>query len=133
MIEWTHPYYSINRVYDAGGDVNLKSNCNSFVKGKVPKAKLLHLCQRPLNQAGCKLRDVHEWQGPERERANMPTPEQTPQYFSENLPHTRIEHVLSEDFSPRHLKLYQLAYVPGGVKLQSYVYVDNYDMFILDI
>ncbi|KAL2537077.1 Uncharacterized protein Fot_18468 [Forsythia ovata] len=36
-------------------------------EGKVPKAKLPHLCQRPLDQAGCKSRDVHEWQGLEGE------------------------------------------------------------------
>ncbi|KAL2463678.1 hypothetical protein Fot_53334 [Forsythia ovata] len=39
------------------------------------------------------------------------------QYFSENLSHTEIELALPDDFSPRHLRPYQLAYVPGGKQL----------------
>ncbi|KAL2536983.1 Uncharacterized protein Fot_18374 [Forsythia ovata] len=84
------------------------------VKKKVLKAKLPHLCQRPLDQAGCKSRDVLEWQGSEGESQQANPQDRPPQYFSENLPHTRIEPALPEDFSPRHLKPYQLAYAPGG-------------------
>ncbi|KAL2487705.1 Uncharacterized protein Fot_40997 [Forsythia ovata] len=84
------------------------------VKGKVPKAKFLHLCQRPLDQAGCKSRDVHECQGPEGESQHANPQDRPSQYFSENLSHTGIEPVLPEDFSPHHLKSYQFAYAPGG-------------------
>ncbi|KAL2545660.1 Uncharacterized protein Fot_14893 [Forsythia ovata] len=85
-----------------------------FVKGKVPKAKSPYLCQMLLDQAGCKSNDVHEWQGPEGESQQANPQDRPPQYFSENLPHTRIEPSLPEDFSPRHFKPYQLAYAPGG-------------------
>ncbi|KAL2457838.1 Uncharacterized protein Fot_56066 [Forsythia ovata] len=87
----------------------------SSVKGKVAKAKLPHLCQRPFDQACCKSRDVHEWQGLEGESQQANPQDRPPQYFSENLPHTGIEPALPEDFSPRHLKSYQLAYAPEGM------------------
>ncbi|KAL2487985.1 Uncharacterized protein Fot_41277 [Forsythia ovata] len=58
---------------------------------KVSKAKPPHLCQRLLDQAGCKSRDVHEWQGPEGENQQANLEDKPPQYFSENLPHTKIE------------------------------------------
>ncbi|KAL2559158.1 hypothetical protein Fot_03897 [Forsythia ovata] len=111
---------------DAGGDLQVTSTSSSskhrlassslcpILQGKVPKAKPPHLCQRPLDQADCKSRDVHEWQGPEGESQQVNPQDRPPQYFSENLPHTRIEPALPEDFSPRHLKPYQLAYAPGG-------------------
>ncbi|KAL2554787.1 Uncharacterized protein Fot_08406 [Forsythia ovata] len=73
-----------------------------------------HLCQKPLDQAGCKSMDVHEWQGPEEESQPVNPQDRPPQYFSENLPHTGIEPALPEDFSPRHLRPYQLAYAPRG-------------------
>ncbi|KAL2501203.1 Uncharacterized protein Fot_35051 [Forsythia ovata] len=82
--------------------------------GKSLEDETLHLCQRPLDQAGCKSRDVHEWQGPEGESQHANPQDRPPQYFSENLPHTGIKHALPEDFSPRHLRPYQLAYTPGG-------------------
>ncbi|KAL2535683.1 Uncharacterized protein Fot_17074 [Forsythia ovata] len=88
-----------------------------FVKGKVSKVKSLHLCQRPLDQTGCKSKDVHEWQGLEGESQQANFQDRSPQYFSENLPHTRIERALSEDFSPRYLKPYQLAHAPGANNL----------------
>ncbi|KAL2490080.1 Uncharacterized protein Fot_43372 [Forsythia ovata] len=92
-------------------------NCHSSVKRKASKAKPTHLCQRSLDQAGCKSRDVHEWQGPEGESQQANPQDRPPQYFSENLPHTKIEPALPEDFSPLHRKPYQLAYAPGGKKL----------------
>ncbi|KAL2463955.1 Uncharacterized protein Fot_51911 [Forsythia ovata] len=78
-----------------------------------PEGETPHLCQRPLDQAGCKSRDVYEWQGPEGESQQVNPQDRPPQYFSENLSHTEIEPALPEDFSPRHLKPYQLAYAPG--------------------
>ncbi|KAL2466030.1 UDP-glycosyltransferase 73C3 [Abeliophyllum distichum] len=63
-----------------------------------------NLCQRPFDQAGCKSRDVHEWQGPEGESQQANPQDKFPQYFSENLPHPGIEPALPEDFSPRHLR-----------------------------
>ncbi|KAL2529633.1 Uncharacterized protein Fot_22234 [Forsythia ovata] len=66
------------------------------------------------DQAGCKSRDVHEWQGPEGESQQANPQDRPPQYFSENLSHTRIEPALSDDFPPRHLKPYQLAYTSWG-------------------
>ncbi|KAL2489752.1 Uncharacterized protein Fot_43044 [Forsythia ovata] len=65
-------------------------------------------------KGGCKSRDVHEWQEPEEESQQANPQDRPPQYFSENLPHTEIEPALLEDFSPRQLKPYQLAYTPGG-------------------
>ncbi|KAL2459064.1 Uncharacterized protein Fot_55082 [Forsythia ovata] len=56
--------------------------------GKVSKTKLLHLCQRLLDQAGCKSKDVHDWQGHEGESQQANPQDRLPQYFSENLPHT---------------------------------------------
>ncbi|KAL2458907.1 Uncharacterized protein Fot_55470 [Forsythia ovata] len=73
-------------------------------RGKVPEAT--HLCQKPLDQAGCKSRDVHERQGPEGESQQANPQDRLPQYFSKNLSHTKIEPALPEDFSPRHLKSY---------------------------
>ncbi|KAL2469105.1 hypothetical protein Fot_50681 [Forsythia ovata] len=87
--------------------------------GKVSKAKLSHMCQKPLDQAGCKSRDVHEWQGPEGESQHANPQDRPSQYFSENLPHKEIEPALPEDFSPRHLKPYQLAYTPGDINFIS--------------
>ncbi|KAL2477416.1 Uncharacterized protein Fot_46430 [Forsythia ovata] len=48
--------------------------------GKVPKAKLPHLYQRPLDQTDCKSRNVHEWQRPkgESQQANS---QDTPTIF----------------------------------------------------
>ncbi|KAL2553968.1 protein YLS3-like [Forsythia ovata] len=86
------------------------------ITGKVPKAKLPHLCHRPLDQAGCKSRDVHEWQEPEEKSQQANPQDRPPQYFSENLPYTEIEPALLENFSPRHLKPYQLAYAPVADK-----------------
>ncbi|KAL2528909.1 Uncharacterized protein Fot_21510 [Forsythia ovata] len=72
-----------------------------------------------LDQAGCKSRDVHEWQGPEGESQQANSQDRPLQYFSENLPHTGIEPALSENFSPRQLRPYQLAYAPGGDIISS--------------
>ncbi|KAL2494868.1 Cytochrome [Forsythia ovata] len=82
--------------------------------GKVPKANPTHPpVLEVLDQAGCKSMDVHVWQRPKGE-SQQANPQDSPlQYFSENLPRTRIEPALPEDFSPRHLKPYQLAYAPG--------------------
>ncbi|KAL2559647.1 PPM-type phosphatase domain-containing protein [Forsythia ovata] len=66
-------------------------------------------------RAGYKSRDVHEWQGLEGENQQTNHQDKLLQYFTENLSHTGIEPALLEDFSPRHLKPYQLAYVPGGI------------------
>ncbi|KAL2546742.1 Uncharacterized protein Fot_15975 [Forsythia ovata] len=85
------------------------------VKGKVSKAKPLHLCQRPIDQVGCKSRNVHEWQGLEGESQQANPQDRPPQYFCENLSYTEIEPVLLEDFSIRHLKPYQLTYAHGDV------------------
>ncbi|KAL2527928.1 hypothetical protein Fot_20529 [Forsythia ovata] len=114
---------------------------------KGSEGEALHLCQRSIDQAGCKSKDVHEWQGPEGEiqQANPRTdphnisvirPEEEsehanlydkpPQYFSENLSHIdiKIEPALPKDFSPRHFRLYQLVYTPGGLHINySYEYV----------
>ncbi|KAL2459878.1 Uncharacterized protein Fot_54622 [Forsythia ovata] len=73
-------------------------------KRKVLKAKPSHLCQKSIDQADCKSKDVHEWQGPGGESQQANPQDRPPQYFSENLPHTRIEPALPEDFSPRHLR-----------------------------
>ncbi|KAL2463398.1 Uncharacterized protein Fot_53054 [Forsythia ovata] len=72
----------------------------------------LHLYQRLLHHKDCKSRDVHEWQKPERESQQANPHDRLPQYFSENLFHMKIEPALPEDFSPRHLKSYQLVYAP---------------------
>ncbi|KAL2456288.1 hypothetical protein Fot_56956 [Forsythia ovata] len=93
----------------------------SSVKKKVPKAKPPHLCQRPLDQTGCKSRDVYEWQGLEGESQHANPQDRPSQYFSENLPHTVIEPALPEDFSPRHLKSYQLSYAPGRIVVDTFV------------
>ncbi|KAL2529027.1 Very-long-chain 3-oxoacyl-CoA reductase 1 [Forsythia ovata] len=53
---------------------------------------------RVLDKVNCKLRDVHEWQGPEGESQQANPHDRLPQYFSENLPHTKIELALPEDF-----------------------------------
>ncbi|KAL2508967.1 Uncharacterized protein Fot_32614 [Forsythia ovata] len=79
-----------------------------------PEGEAPHLCQRPLDQAGCKSRDVHEWQGPEGESQQINPHDRPPQYFSENLPRTGIEPALPDDFSLHHLRPYQLVYAPGG-------------------
>ncbi|KAL2467709.1 Uncharacterized protein Fot_51234 [Forsythia ovata] len=67
---------------------------------------------RPLDQAGCKSKNVHEWQGLEEESQQANPQDRPPQYFSKNLSYTGIEPILSEDFSPRHLKPYQITYAP---------------------
>ncbi|KAL2513706.1 Cytochrome [Forsythia ovata] len=85
--------------------------------GKVPKAKPSHLCQRPLDKASCKSRDVHEWQGSEGESQQTNPQDRPPQYFSENLSHTGIEPALLEDFSPRHLKRLTNSPMPLGAIL----------------
>ncbi|KAL2548669.1 Uncharacterized protein Fot_10199 [Forsythia ovata] len=74
-----------------------------FVKEKVSKVKLSYLCQKFLDQASCKSRDVHEWQGPEEESQQTNPQDRPPQYFSENLSHTEIKPTLSENFSPRQM------------------------------
>ncbi|KAL2543949.1 Calcium-dependent protein kinase [Forsythia ovata] len=89
------------------------------LRGKVSKAKPLHLCQKLLDQAGCKSRSVHKWQGLEGESQHANPQDRPPQYFSENLPHTEIEHALPEDFSPHHLRPYQLSYTPDGYLFSS--------------
>ncbi|KAL2554079.1 SAC domain-containing protein [Forsythia ovata] len=71
-----------------------------------PEGETSHLYQRSLDQAGCKSRDVHEWQRPEGESQHANPQDRLPQYFSKNLSHTKIEPALSEDFFPRHLKPY---------------------------
>ncbi|KAL2554077.1 Uncharacterized protein Fot_07696 [Forsythia ovata] len=75
---------------------------------KILEGETPHLCQRSLDQTGCKSRDVHEWQGLEGKSQQANPQDRPPQYFSENLPHTKIEHALPEDFSPHHLKPYSL-------------------------
>ncbi|KAL2549980.1 hypothetical protein Fot_11510 [Forsythia ovata] len=56
-----------------------------YSKEKVSKAKLSHLCQRPLDHAGCKSRDVHEWQGLEGESQQANLQDRSPQYFSDMI------------------------------------------------
>ncbi|KAL2549688.1 Uncharacterized protein Fot_11218 [Forsythia ovata] len=101
--------------------LSLETYFISSVKGKVPKAKFFHLCQRLLDQAGCKSRYVHEWQGLEGESQHANSQDRPPQYFSENLSHTGIEPALSENFSPRHLKPYQLVYAPDDNLLHFFI------------
>ncbi|KAL2520375.1 Uncharacterized protein Fot_24298 [Forsythia ovata] len=95
------PYKCPNHASDQWGALD------AMEEGKVPKAKPPHLCQRPLDQAGCKSRDVHKWQGPEGESQQVNPQDRPPQYFSENLPHTKIEPVLSDDFSPPSINFSQ--------------------------
>ncbi|KAL2516102.1 Uncharacterized protein Fot_30073 [Forsythia ovata] len=50
--------------------------------------------KRPFDQASYKSRDVHEWQGHQEESQQANPQDKPPQYFSENLPHTKIEPTL---------------------------------------
>ncbi|KAL2559630.1 hypothetical protein Fot_04369 [Forsythia ovata] len=84
--------------------------------GKVPKVKLPTCVRGPLtrrivNRGMCTSgRDL-------RKRANRPTHRTDPNNISVKIcPHTKIEPVLLEDFSPRHLKSYQLAYAPESLE-----------------
>ncbi|KAL2521561.1 hypothetical protein Fot_25484 [Forsythia ovata] len=80
---------------------------SSTMIGKSPESEINYLCQRLLDQACCKSRDVHEWQEPEEESQQVNSHDRPPQYFSENLPHTGIESALSKDL--RLLNLPQLS------------------------
>ncbi|KAL2468155.1 uncharacterized protein Fot_51680 [Forsythia ovata] len=87
-------------------DSNLKAIANV-----VKKAQAIGFSpQRLFDQSGCKSRNVHEWQRPEGESQQANPQDRPLQYFSENPSNTGIEPTLPEDFSPRHLKPYQLDY-----------------------
>ncbi|KAL2544726.1 Uncharacterized protein Fot_13959 [Forsythia ovata] len=81
-------------IYESKGNVP-RGNTQESLEGEI-----IYLCQRSLDQAGCKSKNVHEWQGPEGESQHANPYDRPLQYFSENLLHTGIEHALSEDFFP---------------------------------
>ncbi|KAL2544244.1 Uncharacterized protein Fot_13477 [Forsythia ovata] len=101
------------------GGMRMSKRCAPKTKifRKVPKAKsptrvIDPLIRQVVNRGMCTSgRDL-------KKRANRPTPKTDPHNISVKIcPHTEIEPALSEDFSPHHLRLYQLVYDPGGTLL----------------
>ncbi|KAL2537881.1 Uncharacterized protein Fot_19272 [Forsythia ovata] len=88
----------------------------SLFKGKVPKAKPSHLCQRPLDQAGYKSRDVHEWQDL-RERANRPTPRTDSHNISVKICPTRESNLRCRRISPHVTSSLTNSPMPLGAQL----------------
>ncbi|KAL2559806.1 hypothetical protein Fot_04545 [Forsythia ovata] len=91
--------YAMNKRISLLKAINNRSFGLEGSLGKVSKAKLFHLCQRFLDYACCKSKDVHEWQELDGESQQANPQDRPPQYFSENLSHTRIEPALPEDSS----------------------------------
>ncbi|KAL2516410.1 Uncharacterized protein Fot_30381 [Forsythia ovata] len=110
--------------------------CTNEYGGKVSKAKLPTCIRGPLTRRVVNRRKVSKAKPPTcirglltrrvvnrgmctsgrdlKERANRPTSRTDLHNISVKIcPHTKIEPALPEDFSPRHLKPYQLVYTPG--------------------
>ncbi|KAL2469045.1 Uncharacterized protein Fot_50621 [Forsythia ovata] len=67
--------------------------------GESSEGEAPYLCQRSLDQAGCKSRDVHEWQGPEGE-SQQTNPMTDPYNISVKICSTRESNLRCQRISP---------------------------------